>query len=176
MMYNPAEDSFLLQNHLNLAKGKVLEIGTGSGILAAAAAKNPAVESVLGVDVDERAIEHCEEYYSSSKLSFKVSNLFDNVEGKFDAIIFNPPYLAQDGGIEDKALYGGKHGYELLGRFFSQAKEHLNKNGIILIVFSSLTDKKKVDEMIKEHGFSFRELERKHIFFEDLYCYEIKMN
>jgi len=172
-MYKPREDSLLLERYLHLAKGKVLEIGTGSGFLANSAAKNPDVESVLAADVDEEAIEYCETYYQNKKLSFIVSNLFENVSGKFDTIIFNPPYLPRDKGMEDKVLYGGKKGHEVLGKFLSQAKEHLNKDGIILIVFSSLTDKKKVDEMIKEHGFSFKELERKHIFFEDLYVYLI---
>jgi release factor glutamine methyltransferase len=174
-MYAPREDSFLLMKHAReLAKGNVLEIGTGSGIIASAAAKNPDVKSVLAVDVDEEAIEHCENYYSSNKLTFKVSDLFSEVEGKFDCIIFNPPYLPQDKGIKDRALYGGKKGWEILGKFFAQAKDYLNKNGIILVVFSSLTGKKKVDEMIKEHGFNFKELERKHIFFEDLYVYEVR--
>jgi release factor glutamine methyltransferase len=173
-MYNPAEDSVLLQKHLDLARGKALEIGTGSGILANAAAKNPNVESVLAVDVDEESIEYCESYYQNKKLTFMVSDIFEKIEGKFDTIIFNPPYLPQDRNIKDKALYGGKKGWEILGRFFSQVKDYLNKDGIILIVFSSLTDKKKVDEIIKENGFSFKELERKHIFFEDLYVYEIK--
>jgi release factor glutamine methyltransferase len=172
-MYNPSDDSLMLEKYMNLAKGKVLEIGTGSGILANSVAKNPDVDLVLGVDVDEESIEHCGEYYQNKKLAFIVSDMFDRVEGKFDTIIFNPPYLPKDKGIKDKALYGGKKGWEVLGKFFSQAKDYLNKNGIILIVFSSLTNKQKVDEMIHEHGFRFRELERKHIFFEDLYVYSI---
>lgn len=191
-MYKPREDSLLLERHLNLAKGKVLEIGTGSGFLANSAAKNPDVSSVLAADVDEEAIEYCETYYQNRKLSFIVSDLFSNVDGKFDmseinkisehaqkhpvfdTIIFNPPYLPQDKGIEDKALYGGKKGHEVLGKFFAQVRDYMNPACRILIVFSSLTDKKKVDEMIKEHGFSFKELERKHIFFEDLYVYLIE--
>jgi len=172
-MYSPREDSLLLEKYLRLAKGKVLDVGTGSGVLANAASKNPNVESILAVDVDEESIDYCDSYYQSRKLTFMVSDMFEKVEGKFDTIIFNPPYLPQDKGIKDQALYGGKKGWEILGKFFSQAKDYLNKNGIILIVFSSLTDKQKVDEMIKEHGFKFKELERKHIFFEDLYVYLI---
>ena len=172
-MYNPSDDSLMLEKYIHLAKGKVLEIGTGSGALANSAAKNPNVESILAVDVDEESIEHCDSYYQNKKLTFIVSDMFENVQGKFDTIIFNPPYLPQDNRIKDKALYGGKKGWEIIGKFFAGIKEHLNNDGNILIVFSSLTDKNKVDEIITENGFKFKELERKHIFFEDLYVYEI---
>jgi len=176
-MYEPKEDSILLLKHAKeLAKGRVLEIGTGSGIIANAVAKNPDVETVLAVDIDEESIEHCESYYQNKKLTFIVSDMLEKIEGKFDCIVFNPPYLPQDKGIKDKALYGGQKGWEILGKFFSQAKDYLNKDGIILIVFSSLTDKKKVDEIINENGFSFKELERKHVFFEDLYVYSISFS
>jgi putative serine/threonine protein kinase len=46
--------------------------------------------------------------------------------------------------------------------------------GVILTVFSSLTKKEKVDEFIKDNLLEFEELDKKHIFFEDLYAYSIK--
>ena len=56
-MYHPKEDSFLLEKFVSLAKGKVLDIGTGAGILAATAAKNSKVKSVIAVDIDRESIE-----------------------------------------------------------------------------------------------------------------------
>ena len=100
-MYNPSDDSLMLEKYIHLAKGKVLEIGTGSGALANSAAKNPNVESILAVDVDEESIEHCDSYYQNKKLTFIVSDMFENVQGKFDTIIFNPPYLPQDNRIKN---------------------------------------------------------------------------
>ena len=105
------------------------------------------------------------------------SDLFENVEGKFDLIIFNPPYLPKDK-LEDKEskkkTTGGKFGYEILEKFFSQVNKYLNKNGKILIVFSSLTNKNKIDKIINENNFKFKLLEEEKVFFETLYCYLIE--
>ena len=173
-MYDPAEDSLMLAKYVSkLAKGKVLDLGTGSGIQALAAAKSKKTKSVLAVDIDKEVIKACKENIKNKKITFRYSNLFSNIKGKFDTIIFNPPYLPKDKKIKDKALYGGKLGYELIVKFLKQAKKHLNEDGIILVVFSSLTNKKKIDEEIKKQGFRKKELEKKRIFFEDLYVYFI---
>ena len=165
MIYEPREDSFLLQKFVKeYTKGKVLDIGSGSGILAETALKK--TKEVLAVDIDEKAVNGLRK----KGINAVKSDLFENVKGKFDLIIFNPPYLPEEG-IEDKAIYGGKKGYEILERFFKDAKKFLNENGKILIVFSSLTNKRKVDESIKENGFEFKCLEEKKLFFESLYIY-----
>ena len=105
--------------------------------------------------------------------------MFSNVKGKFDLIIFNPPYLPNDE-LEDKEskkiTTGGEYGFEILERFFSQVNKYLNKNGKILIVFSSLTNKNKVNKIIKQNKLKFRLLEDKKIFFETLYFYLIERN
>ena len=176
-MYKPREDSLMLAEQVKkLARGKVLDIGTGTGVQAAAAAGSSKVNSVLAVDVDEDSINYCKKSIKNSKINFAVSDLFSNVSGKFDTIIFNPPYLPQDKEIKDKALYGGKKGWEIIEKFFKQIKKHLNKDGIILIVFSSLTGKKKVDEIIAWAGFSFKQVAKHHFFFEELYVYAGKEN
>ena len=194
-MYTPAEDSLMLENHVEkLSKGKVLDMGTGIGIQAIAASKNNAVKEVLAADVDSEAIGYCKRNIKNPKIKFIVSDLFSNIDkfdmseikGKisehaqkpqvFDTIVFNPPYLPEekDLQIDDKALYGGEQGIELIERFFSEVNSHLNENGTILMVFSSITGKKKVDAIIKKAGFKFKELEKQHIFFEDLFVYIVK--
>jgi release factor glutamine methyltransferase len=136
MIYEPAEDSYLLQKFVKkLVKGKVLDMGTGSGIQALS------VEGeVLAVDVNPEAIKLCEE----KGLKCVESDLFENVKGKFDWIIFNPPYLPEDSREpEDSKLAttGGKKGDELLKRFLLEAKEYLVKDGKMLVLISSLTGK-----------------------------------
>jgi len=174
-MYNPEEDSFLLEKEvLKFAQGKVLDIGTGTGIQAVAAAKREKVSSVLAVDVDEESIDYCKKNVINKKITFRISNLFSAVKGKFDTIIFNPPYLPHDNEIKDKAIYGGKKGYELIEKFFNKVGNYLNKEGIILTVFSSLTGKNKIDEIIRKKGFHFELLVMKHLFFEDLYVYLVR--
>jgi len=168
MLYEPAEDSFLLQKQVRkYAKGKVLDLGAGTGIQALAALKN--TKDVLAADINPKAVKHCK------KLGINVikSNLFSNIKSKFDLIIFNSPYLPDDNlNLEDDRNYiGGEQGNEILERFFSQAKKHLNKNGKILIVFSSLTS--DINKIIKKHKFKFKKLSEQKFFFEKLFVYLI---
>ena len=108
------------------------------------------------------------------KIKPKLSDLFSNIKTKFDLIIFNPPYLPQDKGIEDPALYGGKKGYEISEKFFNQVSQYLTPKGKILFLFSSLTNKTKIDEFINNNLLHSKQLEKQHLHFEDLYVYLIK--
>jgi len=176
-MYQPAEDSLLLEKHAEkLAKGNVLDMGTGIGIQALAASRNKSVSSIIAADIDKETVNYCKRNLKNSKIKVIHSDLFSNISEKFDTIIFNPPYLPEekDLKIKDAALYGGIEGIELIERFFLQVKKYLNKNGIMLMVFSSITGKTKVNDIIKKSGFKFKELDRQHIFFEDLYVYLVK--
>ena len=178
-MYEPGDDSYLMEKYVrNFASGRVLEIGCGSGILMKAALTK--TENVIGVDIDNEALEFCRK----QGLNVKKSDLFSNVEGRFDLIIFNPPYLPEDGPFLERNvrerknidIIGGKHGWEIIERFLINVKSYLNKNGRILIIFSSLTNKKKVDSISKENNYKFKCLETKKMFFEELYVYLIKMH
>lgn len=175
-VYEPREDSLMLADYIkNYAHGSVLDVGTGSGILAHTAAKNPKVTKVLGIDINKRALDYCHINIRDKKIKFVYSNLFSDVDEKFDLIIFNPPYLPRDkDDVKDKALIGGKHGFEILLKFLNSAGKHLNKNGKILIVFSSLTRKDKVEESIAKNKMKFKLLERSHVFFEDIYMYLVE--
>ncbi|MBC8494805.1 methyltransferase [archaeon] len=169
--YEAREDSFLLQKQIkNYAKGFILDMGTGSGIQAEEAAKFS--DKVLAVDINEKAIKHCEK--KLPRIEFRQSNLFSNITENFDLIVFNPPYLPNEPRAPDIALDGGKEGYELIGAFLKQAKEHLNEDGTILLLFSSFSKKEKIINILKEENYKYKEIAREHIEFEDLYVYEIK--
>jgi len=168
VIYNPREDSYLLQKYVRkLVNGRVLDIGTGSGILAISALEN--TKDVLAVDVNEEAVL----LVRKKGVNAKVSDLFLNVSGKFDWIIFNPPYLLEDKAEDAESRVvttGGKKGYELIERFFSEVKDYLNEKGRILLVFSSLSG--DVEKVIRRYGFSFKILEEKKMFFERLFVVE----
>ncbi len=178
-VYEPQEDSFLLEKYVKkYALGRVLDLGTGSGIQAVAAAQNKLVREVISVDINPDAVKQSQESVTKNKykkIQVLVSNLFSNVEGKFDVIIFNPPYLPQDKDIEDAALYGGKKGWEISEKFFSQAAKFLAPNGKILFLFSSLTNKAKIDEIISHNLLEAQELVKERLpFFEMMYVYLIQ--
>src|SRR3989344_5644060 len=180
MPYEPREDSYLLQKYVKkYARGAVLDVGTGTGIQADAASRKSSVTAVIGVDVDAAAISYCVNTHKNMKLKFLQSDLFSNgPKRKFDTIIFNPPYLPYDArdGEDARALSGGKNGYELLGRFLEQSRHYLKDNGVMLILFSSLTNKGMVDQFIENNGFIAEELAIEKYSMEMLYCYKISWN
>ena len=176
-VYDPQEDSTLLERYVRkYAKGKVLDVGTGSGMQAIAAALNPGVKSVLAIDIQKEVIAYCRKNIKNRKIRFMQSDLFSKVKGKFDTISFNPPYLPQELQVKDLTLEGGKKGYEVIEKFLNDVNYFLNPNGIILMIFSSLTKKEKVEEFIKNNLLDFKELEKMHIFFEDIYVYMLTKN
>jgi len=173
-VYMPREDSLMLAEEVKkFSFGRVLDMGTGSGIQACTAFHLPKVKEVIAVDINPKAIEHCKKEWTKHKITFKVSDLFEKVSGKFDTILFNPPYLPEDHKVYDVALEGGKKGHETLQRFVEDVSEYLKPNGIILLVFSSLTRKSKVDEMLQDNLFDFKLLHKTRIFFEELYTYKV---
>ncbi|MBD3164665.1 methyltransferase [Candidatus Woesearchaeota archaeon] len=179
-IYHPREDSYLLEKYVKKhAKGICLDMGTGSGIQAKAAASSKKVVKVFALDINRQAVGHCREIRNKKIICLK-SDLFMVFRGnrdyrdlKFDTIIFNPPYLPEEKKDKDIALDGGEKGYELIQKFLNQAKFYMKPRTIILLVFSSFTGRDKVNQYLLKKGFRFREMEKAHIFFEDIYCYKI---
>ena len=169
MIYGPREDSLLLAKYVKkYANGRVLDMGTGSGILAEAALEK--TNDVLAVDINEEAVE----YVKSKGINSIKSDLFSNVKGKFDLIAFNPPYLPRDYDEDEEISLmatGGDKGHEIIERFLISAKNHLDKNGIILIVFSTLTG--DIESLIKKYGYKYELLEEMPLFFEKLKALKI---
>ena len=175
-IYQPAEDSFLMSDSLkkiipDLLKYnprlKFLEIGCGSGIqLQTVLESGIKKENIFGADVNAEAVNHCK------KLGFNCvySNLFLNIKGNYDLIIFNPPYLP-DEKREPKssklATTGGRKGGEIINRFLKQAKEHLAPTGKIILLTSSLT------KGINFLDYNKKSIAEKNLFFEKLYIWEV---
>ncbi len=169
MIYEAREDSELLQRWVKkLVKGKVLDMGTGSGIQALTALEN--TKEVLAADINQE----CVEYVKKKGINVVKSNLFSNIPGAFDWIIFNPPYLPEDlEEPEDSKITttGGVEGNEIILEFLQQAKEHLNPGGKILVVISSLTG--ETEELFTEY--KWKCLETQKLFFEELYVFELTL-
>ena len=175
-IYSPAEDSYLLQRHVErLVEGLVLDMGTGSGIQAVAAAKKQEVSRVVAADIDPEAVEaargRAEDAQVSQKMCFVNSDLFANIQGCFDWIIFNPPYLPSEADIEDETWDGGETGRETTVRFLEGAKEHLAPHGSILIIYSSEAE---IDA--EPLGYRLEVLEEEKLFFETIYCARLTLS
>ena len=176
-MYEPKEDSFLLQRFVREhVKGVVLDMGTGSGIQAITAARNEKVKKVLAVDIDKESIGFARKRNPHKKITYSQSDLFSKLEKykhSFDTLIFNPPYLPQERAERDAELEGGKIGNEVIAKFLEQARDYLKPKGIILLLFSSLTP---IKELFEKNLFTSKEIGKEHYFFEDLLVYELKID
>ncbi|MDO8509288.1 MAG: methyltransferase [Nanoarchaeota archaeon] len=174
MIYEPSDDSYLLKKEVSkFCKGKtVLDVGSGSGIQAESAIEFGAKE-VLAIDIDSEAVK----LLTKKGISALKSDLLSNVKGKFDLIIFNPPYLPLDK-MEDREssriTSGGEAGDEIILRFLKEAKKSLSAKGIILIVLSSLTPKSRIIKRLKELDLKKEVIAEKKLFMEKLEVWKIE--
>lgn len=186
-VYQPAEDSFLMLEELSRLLSSVrgpqktqdrrpkavLDMGTGSGILAIAAAK--AGCSVTAADINPEAIKVAKENAKKegAGIDFIVSDLFDNVSGKFDLIIFNPPYVPTEPNekkdMESAAWDGGKDGMTVITEFLKRVKGFLKPEGRILLLISTIDDKEP-----KLKGFKTKVKRKESLFFERLWVLELE--
>lgn len=168
MVYSPREDSYLLEKAVEkFAKGRFLDMGCGSGIQGVAAAKKSC--KVTCADIDTEAINATKKVFAEHKLNaeFIVGNLFENIEGKFDCIAFNPPYLPGDKFTD---LDGGENGLETTKRFLYEVENHLSKKGVILLIATSLCEQDvKLKKLLMDKGFNVRVEGVERFFFERLY-------
>jgi release factor glutamine methyltransferase len=174
MNYEPAEDSYLLEEEVRKrARGKrVLDVGSGSGIQARAALRAGA-KNVLATDIDNESLR----LLKKMEIDCVISNLFDNVSGKFDLIVFNPPYLPEDEREDSESARvttGGKRGDEIIVRFLRNVGKHLEDNGEILLVVSSLTPLGEIERVMKERGLVRKVVATKKVFMEELWVWEIR--
>lgn len=175
-VYEPAEDSFLLANAAMKLKGKILEIGCGSGIVSLICAK--AGNKVIGVDLNPDAVRCARENAKRNKIKsvrFIKSDLFSKVpKEKFDAILFNPPYLPTSkkeiiSGALNLAFDAGPDGMVVIKNFLNQVNDYLKHGGSLFLVQSSLNDEKFIIKKLREMGYTLEFIAEEKFFFEKLY-------
>jgi release factor glutamine methyltransferase len=179
-IYTPSEDSYLMSRILKeqlpplLEKNpdlKFLEIGAGSGIhLQTAENLGIKRENIFSSDINKASVSHC------NLLGFNCihSDLFEHIDGYFDIIIFNPPYLPDDS-RESKFsklnTTAGKKGNEIILRFLKEAKNYLKDRGKIFLITSSLS--KEINFHIL--GYNEKEVGCEKLFFERLCVWELEI-
>ena len=157
-VYEPAEDSFLFARNLIIRHDEeVLDIGTGCGILGILAAKK--AQCVLAVDINPYAIRCAKRNAllngTQNRMAFLQGDLFGPLRKlvKFDVVLFNAPYLPTIEGMPlswiEHAWAGGESGREIIDRFISGVRDHLLRDGRIMLMQSNLAG---VDETILLFG------------------------
>ena len=175
-VYIPAEDSYMLAENLEIKPGQsVLEIGTGSGIVAMYASR--LTDHITVTDINSDACLLAEKNFRANgieNIEILFGNLFEPVKNrKFDVILFNTPYLPteEDEVIDDTINYafdGGLNGRKVIDLFLNEVSNHLNDGGIVQLIQSSLSGNEETLEKLDSLGFIAEIAEKEHFFFEDI--------
>ena len=124
---------------------KVLDIGTGSGAIALALAKNRAAWSVTAADISQEALDLASKNAKNQKLNifFKKSDCFAEISEKYDIIVSNPPYISREDESEvglnvlysepHLALFADEDGLAIYRRIAEDAKDYLKDGGKIYL-------------------------------------------
>ena len=136
----------LVETRIENRELRIVDVGTGSGVIALSLAAKMPEAQVLGVDVSEDALalaqENADRLNLSERVQFLKSRLLENIEGAFDLIVANLPYVS----IQDRhtlslevlhdpevALFAGAQGDELVRELIDQARVRLRPGGLLAL-------------------------------------------
>lgn len=163
----------LVEEVIELGKNKgtinILDIGTGSGAITVSLAKYLDNAKVTSVDISDIALEIGKKNAISNsvddRINFIKSDLFTNIDKdiKFDIIVSNPPYIKRevietlDKQVKDyepyNALEGGIDGLDFYRSITTQAKNYLNKGGILAYEVGH-DQSEDVSKLMEEDGYT----------------------
>jgi len=128
--------------------GNFLDLCCGTGCIGISIANERQCSGVL-CDIDDYAVKHCESEIKrlvpGSKIKVVKSNLFSNIEGKFDLIVSNPPYISTNeiknlppevlNFDPEKSLFCGEDGLSTCKKIVKECPKHLHKGGWLILEF-----------------------------------------
>lgn len=141
----------------------ILDLCTGSGAIAISLCKNLQYVKIFASDISEKALDIAKKNanLNNAKICLIKSDLFDNINEKFDIIVSNPPYIetAEIEKLSDEvknepniALDGGIDGLDFYKKITKKAKKFLSENGL-LIVEIGYNQRKSVEKMFIDNEF-----------------------
>jgi len=144
-VWNPAivsaryHASYLYYNNTRLYEGKdVLDMGTGTGLMGVVMGIGGA-KSVVMSDISKCAVANAKENSKKFKIENKVQvtqgDLFENVSGTFDFIVFNHPFFGDKPPEGDTIAASMLAPNDLIERFLKEAPKYLNSGGIIMMPY-----------------------------------------
>lgn len=132
---------FRIQKLFPTKKINILDIGTGSGCISITLKKLFPTSNITGVDISKEALQVAKSnaQKNATPITFIQSNIFEKVEGKYDVIISNPPYIREDEEIMDIvkknephiALYAPKEGLYFYEEILSQSHRYVKERYLI---------------------------------------------
>lgn len=145
---------------------KILDLCTGSGIIAITLKKELDQISidVIASDISEEAIKVAKEnaQYHNADVRFIQSDIFNNIDDKFDIIVSNPPYIDRKDEVTMKenvlnydphlALFAEEEGMYFYRKIIEQAKDYLKENGVMFFEIG-YDQKDKIIKLSKKNGY-----------------------
>jgi HemK-related putative methylase len=157
---------------------RVLDLGTGTGLLAVAAAEGGA-KCVMAVDINPGAVLAAQINALVSGLTSKVSvsqsDFFSAVRGeKFDVIITNPPYFrGEPQGYAERAYFAGSE-LDWFVRLAEEAPLHLSTEGKIVMVVGDAAPVSEIMQPFADRGWQIERVAHKHFIAETVVIYELR--
>ncbi|HUL98631.1 MAG TPA: peptide chain release factor N(5)-glutamine methyltransferase [Mycobacterium sp.] len=122
----------------------IIDVCTGSGALAGSLARHMPSARVIGVDISADALAYASRNTTSVELrrgDVRDPLLFDDLDGRVDLIVANPPYLPDDVDLEPEvadhdppqALFGGPDGTSIIAAILVLAGRWLREGGLLAI-------------------------------------------
>jgi release factor glutamine methyltransferase len=156
-------DTEFFAKELPVQKDKnFLEIGSGTGAISVFAIINGA-KHVTAIDINPAAVKNTKENAKLNEVKDKITVLQGDIysplseDDKFDTIFWNTPfgYIEEDVTVLEKAVFDPE--YKSTKKFIFEAKNHLKKNGRLLIGFSTTLGKFEIlEEFLNQAGFKFK--------------------
>lgn len=142
---------------------EILDLCTGSGIIGICLKKNLQNVKVYVSDISEDALDVAKKnsIQNNVEISFIKSDLFDEINEKFDIIVSNPPYIESNAieGLSNEvknepkiALDGGKDGLDFYRKIIKEAPNFLNKIGVLALEIG-YNQKDAVEKILKTYKY-----------------------
>lgn len=171
-VYPPSEDTYLLLRSAMREvreEDRVLEVGCGSGEISEELSK--IAKDIFATEINPDSARFAHE----RGVEVILTDLTRGIKGKFDLVLFNPPYLPEEpSDLESLAWAGGEGGIEVAKRFIDEISGVLSQRGRVLLVLSSLSKISEFVEHAKRAGFEVEVFDEERLFFERLYVLRLE--
>ncbi len=153
-----------IKKHKKGEEIKILDLCTGSGAIGISLSKilgDNAFVTVSDISEDIIDIVEINSRKNLANLGMVTSDLFDNIYGKYDIIVSNPPYIETDviktlsKEVQNEpiiALDGGQDGLDFYRRIVKDAKKFLNENGFLALEIG-YNQRESVEKLLKENNY-----------------------
>ena len=162
----------ILKSEIRNQKSEIVDVGTGSGVIALSLAAQLSEAKVRGVDISEEALqlarENARQLGLEGRVHFAKNHLLVGVEGRFDLIVANLPYVPRTDRETlsrevlhdpERAVFGGENGDEMIRELISVAPAQLRAGGLLALEIG-LGQAESLSAFLAEKN--FHDIEKRH--------------